>query len=118
MMPLQNFPPRRVNRLFHVREKFLRRPVRRVCRGEQDSARPDQRQRGCHQFSVILFRAEYTVFLRLRKRRRIERHRVERAPLLRQPPQPVERVAVNEIVRRRVEAVQREVAPSPFEIFL
>src|SRR5208283_2150513 len=40
-----------------------------------------------------------------------------RAPFLRQPPQPVERVAVNEIVRRRVKAVQREIAPSPCEIF-
>ena len=57
------------------------------------------------------------MLLRLRKRRRVEHHGVERAAFLRQPPQPVERVAVNEIVRRRVEAVQREVAPAPFEIF-
>ena len=117
VMPLQNFPLRGANRRFHVREKFFRRPVRRVRRGEQHSARLEHRQRGGDELAVIFFRAERAVFLRLRKRRRVEHHGVERAAFLRQPPQPVERVAVNEIVRRRVEAVQREIASAPFEIF-
>ena len=67
--------------------------------------------------AIIFFRAKRAVLLRLRKRRRVEHHGVERAAFFRQPPQPVKRVAVNKIVRRRVEAVQREIALAPFEIF-
>ena len=116
-MPLQNFPLRAANRRVHVREKIFRRPVRRVRRSEQNPARLHQRQRGGDEPAVIFFRAERAVLLRLRKRRRVKHDGVERAAFLRQPPQPVECVAVNEIMRRRVEAVPREIAFAPFEIF-
>ena len=57
------------------------------------------------------------MFLRLRKRRRIEHYDVKFPPLLREPLQPGERVAVDEIVLRGIKAVQDEITFAPFEIF-
>ena len=116
-MPLQNFPPRAVNRRVHVRKKIFRRPVRRVRRGEQPAARLQHGERGGDQRAKIFFRTESAVFLRLRKRRRIEHDGVECAAFLRQPPQPVNGVAINKIVLRWINPIQNKIAFAPFQIF-
>ena len=116
-MLLHNFPLRRAHGGRHFCEKFFRRKFRRVGRGQQHAVWFQHRQRGGHEVAEIFLHAEHAVFLRLRKRRRIKHDGVERAAFLRQPPQPVERVAVNKIMRRRVEAIQREIAFAPLEIF-
>jgi len=115
---LQNLPGAMADSGFDVGEKFFRRPGRGVVRGEQNPPGLHERQRGGHEFCKILFRAEHAVFLRLRKRWRIQHHRVEPAAFSRQPPQPAERVAVNEIVPCGSSPSTVKIAPAPFEVFL
>ncbi len=88
-----------------------------LVEANSDAAALEQRQRGGHQPAVILFRLERAALLRLREGGRIEDDQVEHPAFFREPPQPIERVAVNEIVRRRVKSVQLEIAPAPSEIF-
>src|SRR5258708_21473599 len=42
---------------------------------------------------------------------------VEPSSFFRGPPQPVEGVAVNELVPRRINLVEEKIAPAPFEVF-
>ena len=116
-MALLDFPPGSMDCPLNHGEKIGLGPVGGVGGGEQHTAKLEDGQRGGHEAAVIFFGTEGPVFLGLGKRGRIEHHGVERAALFGEPPQPVEGIAVNEIVRRRVEPVQGEVAPAPFEIF-
>ena len=64
----------------------------------------------------VVFNAKIAVLFRAREGRRIEQHGVEAAALLGKAPQPVEAVAMDEIVIVGYEAVQEKIAPAPFEI--
>src|SRR5439155_20125820 len=83
----------------------------------QDALWVEQRQRERHQFAEILLRLKHAVLLRLRKGRRIERDQVELPSFLCQTPQPIENIARDEGVVRHAQAVEREIALAPFEIF-
>ena len=85
---------------------------------EQHAAGFQYAQRRCHQLAVIFFSSEHAALFRLREGRRIKNNRVKRAPFLRETTQPVECVAVDEVVLRGIKTVQREVAFAPFQIFL
>ena len=98
-------------------QEFFRRQSGRVGGGKQDPLGFEQKQRAGHEFTEILLRLKHAVLLRLRKGRRIERDQVELPSLLCQTPQPIENIAGNEGVGGRVQAVEREIAFAPFEIF-
>ena len=117
VMPLPDFPLRTMDCPFDGREKILWRPVRCIGGCQQHAPGLEDGQSGGHEPAVILFGTERAVLLRLRERRRVEDDGVKRAPFFRQPPQPVEGIAVDEIVRRRIQAVPGEVALAPLEIF-
>src|SRR5882724_1842115 len=112
-MALKNFASSLLDRALHTREKKFRFPIRRVGRGEQHAAGFEQWQRGDDKLSKIFFHPERAVFLRLRKGRRIENNGIKAAFLFSQPPQPVEGVAENKIVRGGIESVQSKVALAP-----
>src|SRR5258705_9061189 len=53
----------------------------------------------------------------MRKGWRIKNDNVEPPALFPKAAQPSENVAINEVVRFAVEAIKREIAPAPFQIF-
>ena len=91
-------------------------PIGGVGRGEEYAAGFDQRQRGHREAAVIVFGAENPRLLGLREGRRIEQDQVEASPFALHAPKPIPGVAINEIVRRRIDPVQGEVAATPFEV--
>src|SRR5207302_8500691 len=48
---------------------------------------------------------------------RVENKGVEAPALLREPPEPVEGVAVDELVTRRINLVEEKIAPAPLQVF-
>ena len=64
----------------------------------------------------VLFRTEPPAGLRGREGGRVDQDDIELPPFLRQAPQPVERIPVNEIVRGGIQLVQDQVPSAPVEV--
>src|SRR5581483_2821454 len=78
-----------LNGSFHTGYELFRLILRRVGRGEKQTAAPDQWQGRRSQPPIILCRLEHTAFLRPRERWRIHNDQVKQPAFLAQPPKPV-----------------------------
>src|SRR5207302_5766981 len=85
---------------------------------QQNSVALQHGQRRGHEFAIIFLRLKSSVLFRPGKRRRIEHDAVELPLACCEAAQPLEDVAINEIVPGRIEPVEREIPFAPFEIFL
>src|SRR5262245_60484355 len=117
-MALQDTSPRAAHTRLDCFHKILRSPADGVCGTKQNSIGLQYLQCRRDELPEIFLDLKPAARFRLRKSRWIENDRVKRPPLLRQALQPIESVTVNEVVPRRIQPVEDEVAPAPLEVFL
>src|SRR5581483_2287952 len=95
--------------LAHAREEARGREPALVARDEELTARREAREPEGDELGEVALDAPRLALLGRREARRVEDDDVPRAPLAPEPAEPLERVAVDEVVRRRIEAVELQV---------
>src|SRR5689334_9370487 len=77
---------------------------------KQPAAGREAGERQRNEFAVVAFHTENLALFVAGKGRRIEHDRVEGAALFREATEPMERIALAEMMPRRIETVVREIA--------
>ena len=106
-----------MNHILDGYQKFFRRPTRGIGRGKKNSPIMQQWQGRRNKFAVISLGLKHSGLFRLRKGRRIKQDHIERPLLFAQPAQPIEGIAIDELMLGRIDIVQRKIASAELEIF-
>ena len=98
--------------------EFVETEIPAICRAKQPAVRCENLGSECGEFTEIFLHAEDLALFIPRERRRIQHDAIELAALFREAAEPMESVALAEMVRCGIKSIVRKIPLGPVEIRL